>query len=137
MPSPLATLNAVLNALASVFLIAGWVFIKKRQRARHRACMLTAFGLSIAFLVSYVAHHLQVGNVPFRGHGWVRPLYFAILIPHIILAAVVVPLALVTLARALRERFDRHRKIARWTLPVWLYVSASGVVVYLMLYHWP
>ena len=136
MPSPLASLNAVLNACASAFLVAGWVFIRRREKARHRACMLTAFGLSVAFLVGYVAHHVQVGNVPFRGQGWIRPVYFAILIPHVILAAVTVPLALVTLVRALRERFDRHKKIARVTLPIWLYVSASGVVVYFMLYHW-
>jgi putative membrane protein len=136
MPSPLATLNAVLNASASAFLVAGWLFIRRRQRERHRLCMLTAFALSVAFLIGYVVHHIQVGNVPFQGHGWARPVYFAILIPHIVLAATVVPLALVTLVRALRNRFDKHKKIARWTLPVWLYVSASGVVVYFMLYHW-
>jgi len=99
--------------------------------------MITAFGLSVAFLIGYIVHHARVGSVPFRGQGWLRTLYFAILIPHVILAAPVVPLAIITLVRALRERFDRHRKIARWTLPIWLYVSASGVVVYVMLYWLP
>jgi putative membrane protein len=136
-PSSLATLNAVLNASASVCLIAGYVFIRRRQRERHRKSMIAAFALSVAFLIGYVVHHAQVGSVPFRGHGWVRPVYFAILIPHVSLAAPVVPLSLVTLIRGLRGRFDKHKRIARWTLPIWLYVSASGVVVYLMLYHWP
>ena len=136
MPSSLASVNAVLNAAASVCLVAGYVFIRRGQRARHRASMLAAFAFSVAFLVGYLVHHARVGSVPFRGQGWARPVYFAILIPHVTLAAAVVPLALVTLVRALRERFDRHKKIARWALPIWLYVSASGVVVYFMLYHW-
>ncbi len=97
--------------------------------------MLAAFTSSILFLISYVTYHVDVGSVPFQGQGWVRPLYFTILFSHVILAAIIVPLALVTLYRALKGRFDRHRRIARWTLPLWLYVSVSGVVVYLMLYH--
>lgn len=96
--------------------------------------MLIAFGCSILFLVSYLFYHYQVGSVPFKGRGWIRPVYFTILLTHTILAVTVVPLALVTLSRALRERFDAHRRIARWTLPIWLYVSVTGVVVYVMLY---
>jgi len=96
--------------------------------------MLVAFGSSILFLVSYLFYHYQVGSVPFKGQGWIRPIYFTILLTHTILAVTVVPLALVTLSRALRERFDAHRRIARWTLPIWLYVSVTGVVVYWMLY---
>ena len=135
MPSPLATLNAVLNALAACFLVAGYRFVRRGDRQRHKLCMLTAFGLSILFLISYSIHHARVGSVPFRGQGALKAVYLAILAPHVILAAAVVPLALVTLVRALRERFDAHKKLARWTLPIWLYVSVSGVVVYLMLYH--
>jgi uncharacterized membrane protein YozB (DUF420 family) len=134
-PSPLATLNAVLNALATCALLLGWRFVRRGQWARHRACMLTAFGLSIAFLVSYTIHHARVGSVPFRGHGALKAIYLAILAPHVLLAALVVPLSLVTLVRALGARYDKHKKIARWTLPIWLYVSVSGVVVYWMLYH--
>jgi len=134
-PSPLATLNAVLNAAATLFLLAGYAFIRRGDRRRHRLCMLTAFGISIAFLISYLVHHARVGSVAFRGHGAIRSVYLAILVPHVLLAASVVPLALVTLVRALRERFAAHRKVARWTLPIWLYVSVSGVVVYWMLYH--
>jgi len=137
MPSTLATVDAVLNFAASVLLVAGWIFIRRGDRRKHRACMLSAFAVSVGFLVTYVVHHARVGSVPFRGTGWLRTLYFFVLIPHILLAAAVVPLALVTLVRALRERFDRHRKVARWALPVWLYVSVSGVVVYYMLYHLP
>jgi len=137
MPSTLATLNAALNLTATGFLVAGWVFIRRGDRSRHRAAMLAAFGTSVLFLCSYLAHHARVGSVPFRGHGWVKAVYLAVLFPHILLAAAVVPLALVTLVRAFRQRFDRHRAIARWTLPVWLYVSVSGVVVYFMLYHLP
>ncbi|MBK7580604.1 MAG: DUF420 domain-containing protein [Myxococcales bacterium] len=137
MPNALATLNAVLNSVATVCLVAGWVFIRRGDRVRHRACMLSAFGVSVVFLISYLIHHARVGSVPFRGTGAIRSVYFAVLIPHVLLAATVVPLALVTLMRALRERFDRHRRIARIALPVWLYVSVSGVVVYALLYHWP
>lgn len=135
MPNPLATLNAILNALATLCLVLGWVFIRRGQRQRHRMSMLAALGISVVFLISYLVHHAQVGSVPFRGTGALRGIYFAILIPHVLLAAAVVPLALVTLVRALRERFDRHRAIARVTLPIWLYVSVSGVLVYVLLYH--
>lgn len=131
----LATLDAVLNLTAAVLLSLGFLFIRQRRIARHRACMLGAFGVSVGFLVTYIVHHLQVGSVPYRGHGAWRALYFAILIPHVMLAAAVVPLAVTTITRALRGRFVQHKRIARWTLPIWLYVSVSGVLVYLMLYH--
>jgi putative membrane protein len=134
-PSLLANLNAVLNAAAGVCLTLGFVLIRKKRVAAHRACMLVAFGISCLFLVTYLLHHAQVGSVPFRGQGLVRTLYFAILIPHIVLAAAVVPLALLTLYRGLSGRVQLHRKIARITFPVWLFVSLSGVVVYGMLYY--
>ena len=132
--SSLPTLNAALNSLSAVFLLAGFVFIKSRHRDAHRTCMLSAFTCSILFLISYLIYHYQVGSVPFRGQGWVRPVYFSILLTHTVLAVTVVPLALITLNRALKERFDAHRRIARWTFPIWLYVSVTGVVVYWMLY---
>lgn len=134
-PSLLASLNAVLNAGAAAFLIVGYAFIRRKNVPAHRFCMLSAFGLSILFLIGYLVHHAEVGSVHFLGHGPVRAVYFAVLIPHIILAAVVLPLALLTLLRAWRKRFKRHRAIARYTLPIWLYVSVSGVAVYWMLYR--
>ena len=130
----LPTLNAALNSLSAVFLFAGYRFIRAKNRNAHRACMLAAFGCSILFLISYLIYHYQVGSVPFKGQGWIRPVYFIILLTHTMLAVTVLPLALITLFRALRERFDAHRRIARWTFPIWLYVSVTGVVVYLMLY---
>lgn len=137
MPSSLATLNAVLNTAAAACLVAGFVAIKRGRRERHRACMLTATGLSVAFLISYLIHHARVGSVPFRGTGLVRSVYFAILIPHVLLAAVMAPLVILTLVQALRDRRAQHRRVARITLPIWLFVSVSGVVVYFMLYHLP
>lgn len=131
----LPTLNAALNSLSAVFLFVGFLFIKARNRGAHRACMLAACACSVLFLASYLVYHYQVGSVPFRGAGAVRVLYFAVLISHTTLAAVAAPLALITLIRALRERFDAHRRIARWTLPIWLYVSVTGVIVYAMLYR--
>lgn len=133
--SSLPMLNAALNSLSAVFLLAGLFFIKSRNQDAHRTCMLSAFGCSILFLISYLIYHYQVGSVPFRGQGWVRPVYFSILLTHTVLAVTVVPLALITLNRALKERFDAHRRIARWTFPIWLYVSVTGVVVYWMLYR--
>jgi uncharacterized membrane protein YozB (DUF420 family) len=132
--SQLPTVNAALNTLSAVFLFAGFLFIRNQNRDAHRICMLAAFGCSVLFLISYLVYHFQVGSVGFKGQGWIRPVYFTILISHTILAAAVVPLALVTLWRALGKRFDAHRRIARWTLPIWLYVSITGVVVYWMLY---
>ncbi len=130
----LPTLNAALNSLSAVFLCAGYYFIRRHNRDAHRRCMVAALACSTLFLISYLIYHFEVGSVGFKGQGWVRPVYFAILISHTILAAAVPPLALITLVRALRERFDAHRRIARWTLPIWLYVSVTGVVIYLMLY---
>jgi putative membrane protein len=131
----LPALNATLNAISAVFLTMGWLFIRQRQVHRHRLCMLGAFATSALFLTSYVVYHANVGSVPFTGQGAIRVVYFAILITHVVLAAAILPLALVTLSRALSRRFDRHRKIARWTLPLWLYVSVTGVVIYVMLYQ--
>lgn len=131
----LPTLNASLNALASVFLVAGYVMIRSRRIDAHRRCMLSALGTSAVFLISYIVYHANAGSVPFRGTGAIRVVYFAVLIPHIILAAAILPLALVTAARGLRGDYTRHVRIARWTLPVWLYVSVTGVIVYLMLYR--
>jgi uncharacterized membrane protein YozB (DUF420 family) len=126
--------NAALNSLSAAFLIVGFLLIKSKNIKAHRACMLAAFASSTLFLISYLAYHYQVGSVPFKGQGPVRTVYFAILLTHTILAMVVVPMALITLLRALREKFDAHRRIARWTFPIWLYVSVTGVVVYWMLY---
>ena len=127
-------MNAALNFLSAVFLFAGYLCIKSKNRNAHRVCMLAAFASSTLFLISYLIYHYQVGSVPFKGQGWIRVVYFAILLTHTILATTVVPLALITLVRALRERFDAHRRIARWTFPIWLYVSVTGVIVYWMLY---
>ena len=131
----LPALNATLNAISFVFLVTGYVFIRRGQWQRHRACMIAALVMSALFLTSYVVYHLQVGSVPFRKTGWIRTVYFAVLIPHVILAAAIVPLILITVSRALSRRFDKHRRIARITLPLWLYVSITGVIVYLMLYQ--
>jgi uncharacterized membrane protein YozB (DUF420 family) len=134
-PSLLARVNVVLNGSAGVLLLLGFLFVRSGNVAAHRACMLTAFGLSCAFLVSYVLHHAQVGSIPFRGTGVLRPIYFGILIPHILLAAGIVPLALLTLYRGWTTKIEAHRRIARYTLPLWLFVSTSGVIVYAMLYY--
>ena len=133
--SDLPALNASLNALASVFLTTGYVLIRRGQRDAHRRCMLAALTTSALFLISYVVYHANAGSVPFRGLGAIRVVYFAVLIPHVILAATILPLALVTTARGLRGDYARHVRIARWTLPLWLYVSITGVIVYLMLYQ--
>ena len=132
--SALPTLNASLNGLSAVLLTAGWFCIRRRRVAAHRACMLGALAVSTLFLVSYVVYHATYGSRPFGGQGWVRWVYFPLLISHVVLAAGIVPLALVTVYRALSADVARHRRIARWTLPIWLYVSVTGVLVYLMLY---
>ena len=131
----LPTLNATLNATSAILLATGWVLIKQRQIARHRLCMLAAFATSTLFLISYLIYHFNVGSVPYQGQGLWRVLYFTILLTHVVLAIVIVPMALITLSRGLSKRFDTHRRIARWTIPLWLYVSVTGVVVYVMLYH--
>lgn len=131
----LPALNATLNAISFVLLTTGWFMIKSGRRQAHKRCMIAALVMSAAFLTSYVIYHLEVGSVPFQKTGWIRTLYFLVLIPHVILAAAIVPMILITVSRALSNRFDKHKKIARWTLPLWLYVSVTGVIVYLMLYQ--
>lgn len=131
----LPALNAAFNASSALCLVAGWVCIRKRKVPAHRACMVLALGLSAAFLASYLTYHFRVGSVRFPGHGWIRPVYFAILATHSVLAAAIVPLVIVTVRRALRRDFQRHARVARWTLPMWLYVSVTGVVVYWLLYR--
>ena len=131
----LPALNATLNASSTVLLITGYVFIRRGDRRKHKACMIAALVMSALFLTSYVIYHAQVGSVPFKRTGWIRTLYFVVLIPHVILAAAIVPPILITVSRGLSAKYDKHRRIARWTLPVWLYVSVTGVVVYLMLYQ--
>jgi uncharacterized membrane protein YozB (DUF420 family) len=135
--SDLPALNAALNGVATVFLLAGYWFIRRREIAAHRASMLAAVTASALFLTSYVVYHANAGSRPFTGTGPVRTVYFLILFSHIALAAAIVPMVLMTLSRALRQRFDRHAAIARRTLPLWLYVSVTGVVIYLMLYRLP
>ena len=131
----LPTVNAALNAISAAFLVVGYAFIRQKRISAHRASMLAAFGCSVLFLVSYLYYHSQVGSMRFQGTGTIRTVYLTILASHSVLAAAVPFLALVTLVRALRQRFDRHRAIARWTLPIWLYVSVTGVAVYWMLYR--
>ena len=129
-------LNASLNGLSGVLLVIGHGFIHRKRVSAHRACMLAAFTSSTVFLACYVYYHSHVGVIRFQGHGWIRPIYFTLLLSHTILAIVVVPMVLVTLARALRSDFERHRAIARWTYPIWLYVSVTGVLVYFFVYQW-
>ena len=131
----LPAVNATLNAISTVLLVTGYVFIRRGDRRKHKACMIAALTTSAMFLTSYVIYHAQVGSVPFKGTGWIRTLYFAVLIPHVILAAAIVPPVLITVSRALSATYDKHRRIARWTLPLWLYVSITGVIVYVMLYR--
>ncbi len=131
----MAGLNAILNALSAVLLVLGFSAIRRREIETHRRFMLMAFGASVLFLISYVVYHLRVGSVKFQGTGAIRYVYFTILISHTILAAMVPFLASVTLFRALKERIPQHRAIARWTLPIWLYVNVTGVIIYLMLYQ--
>ncbi len=133
--SDLPTLNAILNSISAILLTVGYFFIKQKNRNAHRLCMVSAFATSTLFLASYLVYHFNVGSVKFQGQGTVRTVYFTILLTHTVLAVVIVPMIFVTFARALKGRFDKHRRIARWTLPMWLYVSVTGVVVYLMLYH--
>ncbi len=146
--SLLPTVNAILNGTCAVLLACGYAMIRRRRSTpergsrlgdpavrAHRAFMLSAFGASLLFLTSYTIYHAQTGSHPFPGHGIARPFYFAILISHVTLAAIILPLAIVTLTRGLRARYAKHMQIARWTLPLWLYVSVTGVVIYVMLYR--
>ncbi|HXT24312.1 MAG TPA: DUF420 domain-containing protein [Candidatus Eisenbacteria bacterium] len=132
---PHAALNAVLNATSAILLAIGYAAIRAGKIKVHKRCMISAFVVSCAFLVSYVVYHYRVGHVVFQGQGVIRPIYFVLLTSHTILAVVIVPMILVTLRRAWLERFDKHRVIARWTAPLWFYVCVTGVVVYVMLYR--
>ena len=137
----LPAVNASLNGLSAIFLTSGFIFIRRGNKIAHRNCMISAFCTSVVFLVCYVIYHsyryyaLHVGPTRFENPQWFRPIYLTILLTHTVLAIVIVPMILITLSRALREKFDRHKKIARWTWPLWMYVSITGVVVYLLLYQ--
>jgi len=134
--SDLPALNATLNGLAAVFLAAGYIFIRRKNQTAHRNCMIAAVSVSSLFLVSYLTYHFTVHGVTrFRDPAWFRPIYLALLLTHTILAAAIVPMIIITLSRALRQRFDRHKVIARWTWPFWMYVSLTGVLIYWLLYH--
>ena len=133
--SDLPAVNATLNGVAAILLIVGYMLIRAGRMRQHRAVMLAAFTTSGLFLISYLVYHANAGSRLFAGHGPIRAVYFFILITHVILAAAILPLALITLSRGLRAKYDRHVRIARWTLPIWLYVSVTGVIVYLMLYR--
>ena len=133
--SDLPALNATLNATSAILLTTGWILIRRGRIAQHRAVMIAAVCTSALFLISYLVYHAQVGSVRFTKQGPIRAVYFTILLTHTVLAAAIVPLVLVTLTRGLRARYERHRRIARWTMPLWLYVSVTGVIVYLMLYQ--
>ncbi len=130
-----AALNASLNGLSAILLAAGYSAIRAGKRDVHKAFMISAFAVSTVFLGSYLVYHYRVGHVVFQGQGWIRPVYFALLFSHTVLAVVIVPMILVTLRRAWLEKFDKHRLIARWTLPLWFYVSVTGVIVYLLVYQ--
>ncbi len=131
-----AALNATLNGTSAILLAAGYAAIRSGKRNLHKKLMLSAFAVSCAFLISYVIYHIRIHQViHFQGQGWIRPVYFALLLSHTILAIVIVPLILITLRRAWLQRFDKHRQIARWTLPLWFYVSVTGVIVYFMVYQ--
>jgi putative membrane protein len=131
----LPAVNATLNGTSALLLVAGYIAIRKRRPSLHRALMLSALGASVLFLASYLFYHYRTGTTRFTGQGLARTFYFAVLTSHTILAMVIVPLVIVTLYLAIRENFPRHRRIARWTFPLWLYVSVTGIVVYVMLYH--
>jgi putative membrane protein len=132
----LPAVNGTLNGLSAILLAAGYIFIKKKNKRAHRNCMISAFATSVIFLICYLTYHIFVHHVTrFQNPAWFRPIYLTILFTHTVLAVVIVPLVLVTLNRALKERFELHKKIARWTWPLWMYVSVTGVVVYLILYQ--
>jgi putative membrane protein len=133
--SQLPTLNASLNATSAALLITGYYCIRQQNITAHRLCMGSAFMVSVLFLCSYLYYHAHAGSTRFTGVGWIRPVYFTILLSHTVLAAMVPFLAIATLYRALKQDWDKHRRIARWTLPIWLYVSVTGVVIYWLLYH--
>ncbi len=130
-----AALNATLNGTSAILLAGGYAAIRQGKIAVHKRFMISAFVVSCAFLISYLIYHYRVGHVAFQGQGWIRPVYFVLLTSHTILAIVIVPMIVITLRRALTERFDKHRIIAKWTLPLWFYVCVTGVIVYWMVYQ--
>ena len=132
----LPALNATLNAITTVLLVSGWISIRTKKQGAHIVFMILALLVSAAFLTSYLIYHYRIGHMPFQGKGFIRPVYFMMLISHILLAVVNVPLTIMTLVPAIRRRWDRHRAIARWTMPSWLYVSVTGVLIYFMCYQW-
>lgn len=131
----LPALNATLNSITAVLLLYGFILIKRKEIQKHKKVMLSALSTSILFLTSYLIYHFNVGSVPYPNHDWTRPLYFAILIPHTILATVMTPFIVIAVWRALHEDHEKHKKIVRWVWPVWMFVSVTGVIVYFMLYH--
>lgn len=131
----LPAINASLNSLSAVLLLAGYVFIRRKNQIAHRNCMVAALAVSTLFLISYLTYHYNAGRTTFKDPAWFRPFYLALLLTHTVLAVVIVPLIFVTANRALKARFELHRKIARWTWPLWMYVSVTGVVIYFLLYH--
>ena len=131
----LPAINAGLNSTSALLLTAGYVFIKRGNKLAHRNCMIAAFVTSTIFLVCYLVYHYSAGRTAFKGEGWIRPVYFTILLTHTILAVAIVPLILMTFHRAVKERYELHKRIARWTWPLWMYVSVTGVVIYVLLYH--
>ncbi len=126
---------AILNTCAAALVTSGYLFIRKGNRVRHKQCMAWALAVSTVFMICYLYYHAQVGNIPFAGQGFIRPIYFSILISHVLLAAVLFPLVLITAGLALKGSTARHRRIARWTVPIWLYVSLTGVIIYLLAFH--
>jgi uncharacterized membrane protein YozB (DUF420 family) len=133
--SDLPAVNACLNSLSAIFLTAGYYFIRRKNQMAHRNCMLSAFATSTLFLICYLIYHFYAGRTVFKEPAWFRPIYLTILLTHTLLAVVILPLVLLTLSRALHGRFDAHKRIARWTWPIWMYVSVSGVIIYLLLYQ--
>jgi putative membrane protein len=131
----LPPVQASLNITAATLMTTGYYFIRNGNRSAHKACMISALAVSTLFFIFYLYYHSVVGNIPFAGEGMIRPIYFTVLTTHVILAAAIVPLVITTVVFVLRGKFDRHRKIARWTLPIWLYVSVTGVVIYLLAFH--
>lgn len=126
---------AILNATAASLIVTGYIFVRKGARSAHRTCMISALVVSTVFMIFYLYYHAKIGNIPFAGSGFIRPIYFSILASHVILAAVLFPMALITAGLAIRGNTSRHRRIARWTLPIWLYVSITGIIIYLMAFH--
>lgn len=133
--SDLPAVNATLNGLSAACLTAGYIFIRRKNQTAHRNCMVTAVILSVVFLACYLTYHFKAGRTVFKDPEWFRPIYLTLLLTHTVLAVTIVPMIIITLSRALRERFDAHKKIARWTWPLWMYVSVTGVIIYLLLYQ--